>query len=63
VLKYLRERTGIKAPIVACTVHSSEMNNASKHGFNGFVGKPLDPDRFSEQVKRLLAGGPVWDLR
>jgi two-component system cell cycle response regulator DivK len=63
VLKYLKEKAKITAPIVACTVHLSEMNNASRHGFSGFVGKPLDPDRFSEQVKRLLSGGPVWELR
>ena len=34
---------------------------ASKSGFDGFMGKPLDPDRFPEQIKRLLAGEQVWE--
>jgi two-component system cell cycle response regulator DivK len=62
VLKYLREEAGIKVPIVACTVHHSESANASREGFNGFVGKPLDPDRFSDQVSRILSGTRVWEV-
>jgi two-component system cell cycle response regulator DivK len=48
-------------PIVACTVHINEMNNAYRHGFHSFIGKPLDPERFPSQVKRILNGQHVWE--
>ena len=31
-------------------------------GRRGFLGKPLDPDRFPEQVRRILSGEQVWEL-
>ncbi len=48
-------------PVVAYTVHTSEINTAHKRGFNGFLGKPLDPDRFPDQLARILRGEPVWE--
>jgi two-component system, cell cycle response regulator DivK len=53
------------APIVAVTANASEsyMQRAISDGFNGFIGKPLDPDRFPDQVKRLLSGQAVWEWR
>lgn len=62
VLKYLKERADIKAPIVACTVHLSESANASRQGFSSFVGKPINPDRFSDQLRSILQGDRVWEL-
>lgn len=51
--------------IVAVTANASEsyMQQAINDGFDGFIGKPLDPDRFPDQVRRLLAGEPVWEWR
>ena len=50
--------------IVAVTADASEatMNRARRDGFDGFIGKPLDPDRFPEQVRQILNGEPVWTL-
>lgn len=50
-------------PIVAVTADVSRENvqRAKESGFNGFIGKPLDPDRFPEQVRRLLLGEEVWE--
>lgn len=50
--------------VVAVTAHGSvaEMNKAKQAGFNGFISKPLDADRFPHQVEQILAGEPVWDL-
>jgi hypothetical protein len=31
-------------------------------GFDGFLGKPLDSARFPEQLDRILAGKPVWEI-
>ena len=31
-------------------------------GFDGFLSKPLDPDRFPEQIRRVLSGEAVWEI-
>ena len=49
------------APIIAYTVHVSEINAVRKLGFDGFLGKPLDNARFPDQLARILNGEPVWD--
>ncbi len=51
-------------PIVAVTAHASEeqMAKARTAGFDGFLGKPLDPDRFPDQIRRILNGEQVWEL-
>src|SRR5215203_7128128 len=36
-------------PIVAYTVHVSEINEIRKLGFHSFLGKPLDADAFPRQ--------------
>jgi two-component system cell cycle response regulator DivK len=50
-------------PIVAVTAVASldQMRAARLAGFNGFIGKPLDPDRFPYQIHRILSGEPVWE--
>lgn len=52
---------GFNKPIIACTVHTNEMETARDLGFNGFVSKPLDPLRFTDQISSILSGQPVWD--
>jgi CheY-like chemotaxis protein len=47
-------------PIVAHTVHLSEISRARAHGFHSFIGKPLDADTFPEHVSHILQGRPVW---
>ena len=51
--------------VIAVTAEASEnqMRKAQTAGFDGFLGKPLDPDRFPEQIKRILSGEPVWEWR
>lgn len=49
-------------PIIACTVHISEQNEARDAGFDGFIGKPLDVSRFPEQLRRILNGESVWEV-
>lgn len=50
--------------VVAVTAEASvdQLNKAKAAGFNGFIGKPLDMDRFPEQIRRILAGEQVWEL-
>ncbi len=49
--------------IVAVTADASaeNMKRARSAGFDGFIGKPLDPDCFPTQVRRILQGEPVWE--
>ena len=51
-------------PIVAVTAEASpeQMNKARSSGFDGFLGKPLDPDRFPDQIRRILSGEQVWEF-
>jgi two-component system cell cycle response regulator DivK len=46
---------------IAYTVHVSEISLAHKHGFDGFIGKPLDSERFPNQLARILSGEHVWE--
>ena len=50
-------------PIVAVTADASleNMLRAKEAGFNGFIGKPLAPDRFPEQIRRIFQGEEVWE--
>lgn len=56
----LREHLN-SAPIIAYTVHVSEINVVRQRGFDGFLGKPIDHARFPEQLARILSGESVWE--
>lgn len=65
-LQKLRANAKLKDTIVcAVTAEASEdqMRRARKAGFNGFLGKPLDPDKFPSQIRRLLAREEVWEWK
>jgi two-component system cell cycle response regulator DivK len=51
-------------PIVAVTSEATqeEMNKARASGFDGFLGKPLDPEKFPDQIRRILSGESVWEI-
>jgi CheY-like chemotaxis protein len=63
ILEWLRsdERT-THIPVVAYTVHVSEINMARRLGFQGFLGKPLSVEKFPNQLARILRGEPVWEI-
>jgi two-component system, cell cycle response regulator DivK len=50
--------------IVAVTADVSEdnMERARRAGFDGFIGKPIDPDRFPNQILSILQEEPIWEL-
>jgi two-component system cell cycle response regulator DivK len=52
------------ALIVAVTadVSMENMEQARRAGFDGFIGKPIDPDRFPNQIRDILQGEEVWEL-
>lgn len=49
-------------PIVAYTVHTSEIDVVRRAGFDGFLGKPLDAKRFPNQLASILSGESVWEI-
>jgi two-component system cell cycle response regulator DivK len=64
-LRKIRSSPRLKEiPVVAVTAEAStaQMKKAQEAGFDGFLGKPLDPDRFPDQIRNILAGEPVWEL-
>jgi two-component system cell cycle response regulator DivK len=51
--------------IIAVTADASEstLKHARQSGFDGFIGKPIDPDKFPDQIKMILRGEAVWSLQ
>jgi two-component system cell cycle response regulator DivK len=47
-------------PVIAYTVHISEIDNARKAGFDGFIAKPIKMTDFPAHLRRILDGQPVW---
>ncbi len=66
ILKTLRDLEPLKdAMIVAATanVMPDDVRAAQTAGFDGFLGKPFNFDRFSSQIARFLEGEHVWEPR
>jgi len=64
-LKKIRQSERLRnLPVVAVTAEAGveQMNRARLAGFDGFIGKPLDPDQFPNQIRRLLNREPVWEI-
>jgi two-component system, cell cycle response regulator DivK len=63
-LRKIRQSRLKDIPVIAVTAEASieQMNKARQAGFNGFLGKPLDPDRFPDQIQRILNGEAVWEM-
>jgi two-component system cell cycle response regulator DivK len=65
VLTRLREDNFFHSTrIVAVTadITSPNLSRARCAGFDGFLAKPIDVDRFPDQIQRILEGESVWDL-
>lgn len=64
-LRKIRSSPALKdTRVIAVTAEASEeqIAKARQAGFDGFLGKPLDMDRFPDQVRRILAGEAVWEM-
>ena len=63
ILEQIRISPKLKGTcVVAVTANVLPQDEARARaaGFDGFIGKPLDFDRFPQQIMTLLGGGPVW---
>ncbi len=47
---------------VTADVNPETTEEAKKAGFDGFLGKPIDPERFPQQVTDILQGKRVWSI-
>lgn len=66
VLKKIRETPALektKVAAVTANVMPQDVERARAAGFDAFIGKPIDADRFPEQIRRILAGEKVWEPR
>lgn len=65
-LKKIRNSPKLQSTkVIAVTAEASaeELDKSRKAGFDGFIGKPLDPDRFPEQIRRIIEGESVWEMQ
>lgn len=66
ILARLRREPGFYGvPIIATTaqVMPEDLDHAESAGFDGFLGKPLNFDRFPDQIRRIFSGERVWEVR
>jgi two-component system cell cycle response regulator DivK len=64
-LKKIQKSEKLKQiPVVAITAEADpvQIEKAKAAGFNGFLGKPLNLDRFPDQMRKILSGISVWEL-
>ena len=64
VLTRLRSKPALQAtPVIAVTasVLPEDVQRCRTAGFDGFIGKPISPTRFPEQIGRILRGESVWE--
>jgi two-component system cell cycle response regulator DivK len=62
--KLRSDRRFAETRVVAVTADANpaSMEKAKEAGFDGFLGKPIDPDRFPDQIISVLQGNQVWEL-
>ncbi len=66
LLRLVRSHNKLQeAKIVAVTAGTlaEDVEKARTVGFDGFISKPLKPDKFAGQVQDILNGKHVWDSR
>ena len=64
-LRKIRASSHLKSTLVVAVTaeaNQEQLKRAKDAGFDGFLGKPLDPDRFPDQIARILSEESVWEL-
>ena len=65
VLDKLRAHPRFKDTLIVAVTADASVDNierARSAGFDGFIGKPIDPDHFPNQIRYILQGREVWEL-
>lgn len=66
LIKRIRSHPGFKeSKVVALTasVMYDDIRRVKEAGFDSFIGKPVRPGRFADQVRKILAGEVLWEWR
>ncbi len=66
VLKRIRTHpklTGSKVVALTASVMYEDIRRVKAAGFDSFIGKPVRPTRFADQVRQILAGETLWEWR
>ncbi len=66
LIKRIRSHPELQASkVVALTasVMYDDIRRVREAGFDSFIGKPVRPARFAEQVRKILAGEALWEWR
>ncbi len=64
ILERLRAHPRFKDTLIVAVTADASMENmerAREAGFDGFIGKPLNPDRFPNQIRSVLRGEAIWE--
>ena len=66
LIKRIRAHPRLKeSKVVALTasVMFDDIRRVKEAGFDSFIGKPVRPTRFGNQVRQVLAGEKLWEWR
>ncbi|MBA3534292.1 MAG: response regulator [Ardenticatenales bacterium] len=66
VLKRIRQHprlTTTRVVAITANVMPQDVERATQAGFDGFIGKPINFERFPEQIKRILQGEAIWEAQ
>lgn len=66
LIKKIRATPKLKnSKVVALTasVMYSDIRRVQAAGFDGFIGKPVRPARFGDQLRQIMAGEALWAWR
>jgi two-component system, cell cycle response regulator DivK len=62
-IRAMRHLRHITVVALTANVMPQDVQRARESGFDGFIGKPINGDRFPQQILRILAGEVVWEPR
>ena len=66
IIKRIRNHPDLSSSkVVALTasVMYDDIKRVKQAGFDSFIGKPVRPTRFANQVRQILAGETLWEWR
>jgi len=52
-----------KVVALTASVMYDDIRRVRQAGFDSFIGKPVRPTRFGDQVRQILAGEMLWEWR
>jgi CheY-like chemotaxis protein len=66
IIKRIRRHpqfTQSKVVALTASVMYDDIRRVKEAGFDSFIGKPVRPARFTNQIRQILAGETLWEWR